>query len=76
MHVHVCVCVRPSPVGVSSTDEELGSIGVGASVGHGQTAHARVLQGKVLVGKLVAVDGLAPGSIVVGEVTTLGEGKA
>lgn len=69
------MCVRPSPVGVSSADEELGSIGVGASVGHGQTAHACVLQGEVLVSKLVAVDGLAPSSIVVGEVAALKVGK-
>jgi len=30
-----------------------------------------VFQGEVLVSKLVAVDGLSPGSVVVGEVTAL-----
>ena len=43
-------------------DEELGSVGVGSGVGHGQPALAVVLQGEVLVGELVAVDGLAAGA--------------
>lgn len=49
----------------------LGSVGVGASVGHGQHAGASVLEGEVLVGELVAVNGLAARAVVVGEVTAL-----
>ena len=55
-------------------EEELGAVGVGTSVGHGQAADARVLAtlaGEGLVGELVAVDGLAAGAVVVGEVATL-----
>lgn len=52
-------------------DEELGSVGVWSSVGHGQDASVSVLQGEVLISKLVAVDGLSTGSVVVGEVTAL-----
>uniref|UniRef100_A0A3B4UIS6 Uncharacterized protein n=1 Tax=Seriola dumerili TaxID=41447 RepID=A0A3B4UIS6_SERDU len=51
--------------------KKLGSIGVWSGVGHGQDARAGVLQGEVLVSKLVAIDGLSTGSIVVGEVPTL-----
>ena len=40
-------------------------------VGHRQDAGAGVLQGEVLVLEFGAVDGLAAGSVVVGEVTTL-----
>ena len=45
------------PGGLLGGDEELGSVGVLASVGHGQPASAEVLQLEVLVGKLLAVDG-------------------
>jgi len=59
------------PAGLNSSDEELASIGVGASVGHGHDTRASVLQLEVLVLELAAVDGLATSAIVVGEVTTL-----
>ena len=36
---------------------------VGAGVGHGQGTSAGVFQGKVLVGELLAVDGLASGAL-------------
>lgn len=36
---------------------------VGASVGHGQQTGAVVLQLEVLIGKLLAVDGLATGTL-------------
>lgn len=51
--------------------EELGAVGVGAGVGHGQETGSGVLGLKVLVGELGAVDGLASGSVVSGEVSTL-----
>jgi len=62
------------PRGVSSADEELGSVGVGASVSHGEASKASVLAGlasKGLVLELVAVDGLATSAVAAGEVTTL-----
>jgi len=59
------------PRGLDSADEELRPIGVGSSVSHGEDAGAGVLQDEVLIGKLLAIDGLATSSIVVGEVSTL-----
>ncbi len=59
------------PGGLGSADEELAAVGVGAGVGHRQDAGSGVLQGEVLVLELVAVDALASGSVVVGEVTAL-----
>lgn len=59
------------PFGVSSADEELGSIGVRAGVGHGQGAHALVLEDKVLILELLAIDRLAPRTVSVGEVSSL-----
>lgn len=47
------------------------SLRVGASVGHGQQTGLVVLQLEVLVGELLAVDGLATGAVAAGEVTTL-----
>ena len=52
-------------------DEELRAVGVGARVGHGQKTRAIMLQGEVLVGEFVAVDGLSTRTIVVREVATL-----
>jgi len=59
------------PAGLGGADKELGAVGVGSSVGHGQDTCTGVLQAKVLVLELVAIDGLATSSVVVGEVTTL-----
>jgi len=59
------------PAGLGSTDKELGAIGVGASVSHGEGANINVLQGEVLILKLVAIDRLATSAISCGEVTTL-----
>ena len=50
------------PRGLLGGDEELASVGVLAGVGHGQPAHAVVLQLEVLVGELLAVDGAAAGA--------------
>merc|ERR1719166_552373 len=44
-------------------DEELGAIGVLASVGHGQPAGAIVLQFEVLIGKLLSVNGAAASAV-------------
>lgn len=52
-------------------DEELGAVGVWASVGHRQQTWLGVLLGEVLVWELTAVDGLAADTSTVGEVTTL-----
>ena len=59
------------PVGLHGAQEELGAVGVGASVGHGQDTGASVLEREVLIFELGAVDGLTtePGSV--GDVTTL-----
>ena len=53
-------------------DEELGAVGVFAGVGHGEEVGFGVLDLEVLVLKLFSVDGLAPGSVSFGEVTSLG----
>lgn len=52
-------------------DEELRSVGVLASVSHGQEVGLVVSVEEVLVSKLFAVDGLATSAVVVGEVTSL-----
>lgn len=59
------------PSGVSRADKELGSIGVRAGVGHGQGAHALMLEHKVLILELLPVDGLAPSAVSVREVSSL-----
>ena len=59
------------PSGLGGGKEELGSVGVGSSVGHGKHSGSSVLQGEVLVSELLTVDGLATGSVSSGEVTTL-----
>lgn len=62
---------RRVPCRLLGADEELGAVGVGPGVGHGQDARPGVLQLEVLVRKLVAVDRLPSGSVVVGEVAAL-----
>lgn len=59
------------PRGLHRGDKELGSVGVGTSIGHRHDSWSGVLQRKVLVLELAAVDGLTPGAVVVGEVTAL-----
>jgi hypothetical protein len=44
-------------------NEELGAIGVGAGVGHGEEEGTVVGKLEVLIGELVAVDGLAAGAL-------------
>lgn len=59
------------PGGLHGGDEELGSVGVGTGVGHRHDTGTGVSQDEVLILELVAVDGLASGSVVVLEVATL-----
>jgi hypothetical protein len=59
------------PVGLGGTQKELRAVGVGSSVRHGKDTGTSVLQLKVLVSKLVSVDGLSTSTIVVSEVATL-----
>jgi len=59
------------PAGDGGGEEELAAVGVGAGVGHGEDTFLGVLQGEVLILELVAVDGLAAGAVVVGEVSAL-----
>lgn len=59
------------PGGLHSADKELRTVGVWSSIGHGHNTGASVLQGKVLILELVAVDRLAASAIVVGKVSAL-----
>ena len=59
------------PGGHNGGDEELGPVGVGAGVGHGQEPGLVVLLDEVLVGELGAVDGLTAGAVPRGEVAAL-----
>eukprot|EP00352_Strombidinopsis_acuminata_P006839 CAMPEP_0176368278 /NCGR_PEP_ID=MMETSP0126-20121128/22484_1 /TAXON_ID=141414 ORGANISM="Strombidinopsis acuminatum, Strain SPMC142" /NCGR_SAMPLE_ID=MMETSP0126 /ASSEMBLY_ACC=CAM_ASM_000229 /LENGTH=147 /DNA_ID=CAMNT_0017726467 /DNA_START=235 /DNA_END=675 /DNA_ORIENTATION=+ len=53
-------------------EEELGAVGVGTSVGHGEDTGTSVLVNEVLVSEFLTVDGLTTGTVAAGEVTTLG----
>jgi len=59
------------PAGNNSRDEELGTVGVWASVGHGEEAGLVVFTLEVLVGELLTVNRLAARTITAGEITTL-----
>jgi hypothetical protein len=59
------------PRSVNGANEKLTSVGTGARVGHAQDSSALVLEVKVFVIKLVSVDALSAGTVVVGEITTL-----
>lgn len=59
------------PSCLDSANEELASVGVTASVGHGENTGTGVLQLEVLVRELATVNGLAASTIALGKVTTL-----
>lgn len=59
------------PGGLNGTDEELRTVGVGSSIGHGQDTGAGVLQGEVFISELVAIDGFTASAVVICEITTL-----
>jgi len=59
------------PLSLDSAKEELGAVGPGASVRHGENTGTGVLELEVLISELSAIDGLASSAVVVGEVTTL-----
>ncbi len=52
-------------------DEELRAIGVGARIGHGQLARTSMLNFKIFIVELVAIDGLAAAAIARSKVATL-----
>ncbi len=54
------------PRGYDGGDEELGTVGVGTSVGHGEKEGLLMTELEVLVGELVAVDGLFRGLLAQG----------
>lgn len=56
-------------------DEELRVVGVTPSIGHRQNTWACVSNIKVLILKFAAVDGIATGTVTVGDVTTLQKTK-
>jgi len=59
------------PLSLGGADKELGSVGVGPSIGHGENSWPSVLQAEVLVLELVAVDGLASSAVPGSEVSSL-----
>lgn len=59
------------PAGDNGSDEELGAVGIGSGVGHGEKSSLGVLAGEVLIGELLTVDGLATSSVAASEITTL-----
>ena len=52
-------------------DEELGAVGVGSSVGHGEESLDVVLLSEVLVVELGSIDRLTSSSVAVGEISSL-----
>ena len=60
------------PVARDEAEEELRSVGVGSSVGHGEISSLGVLLNEVLILELHSVDGFSSSSISGGEVSSLG----
>ena len=59
------------PGGLSSAEKELGAVCAWSSVGHGEDTGTGVLELEVLIIEFITVDGLAAGTVLIGEVTTL-----
>ena len=59
------------PAGGGGAQEELRTVRTRAGVGHGEDTRTGVLEGEVFILKLVTVDGLTTGTVVVGEITAL-----
>lgn len=59
------------PRSFNRADEELGTVGVRASIGHRENSGLGVLDAEVLISKFLAIDGFATGSISTSEVTAL-----
>mmetsp|Transcript_35346 Transcript_35346/g.100061 ORF Transcript_35346/g.100061 Transcript_35346/m.100061 type:complete len:260 (+) Transcript_35346:226-1005(+) len=66
---HTVLPIKPACSG--GAQEELGSVGVWASIGHGQNSRTKMLEHKVLILKPVAVNAPATSPIVVGEIAAL-----
>jgi hypothetical protein len=60
--------VAVQPRGLVEANEELRSVGVGASVGHGQNTLASVSELEVLVSKLGTIDGFTTTAITTSEI--------
>lgn len=58
------------PWSLNSAEEELRSVGVGASIGHGEDSWAGVLELEVLIGEGLSVDALAASAVASSEVAT------
>lgn len=54
-----------------SGDKELGPVGVRSSIGHGELSGLSVLESKVFIGELGAIDAHATSAIAAGKVATL-----
>lgn len=59
------------PGRLNSSDKELGSVGVGSSIGHAHDAWSGVLESKVLIFEFITVNGLSTSAIVVCKITSL-----
>jgi len=59
------------PRGDDRADEELGTVRVWASIGHGKDARLSVLEGEVLIGELLAINGFSTSSVATREITPL-----
>ena len=53
-------------------DEELGTVGVRAGIGHGEQVGLGVLQLEVFISEFLSVDGFSSSAVLLGEVSSLG----
>ena len=67
---HAVFAVKP--FGLVEAQEELGAVGVGASVSHGEDTGTSVLVNEVFIGEFGTVDRFATCTVASCEVTTLG----